>query len=225
MKNVQISLVGMQSEGARAALKVPPPVDQVVLLHSAAPQSVRAAKEVSAITSKLPGTTCVLKVIDPFGMNDILAKIIEVRKEVGDASMAHITIVVSGGTNVMAGAAFLGCLLIDAEAVYIKEDVTANKDQPLADRVLRFPIPKIPPEKLSEPLRDVLRVMPRGQDDIVTKAPTFLRDKLGLSPQTASYRLKKLAELNLVNYRPVGRNRLASLTDSGRLFAALLSGV
>jgi DNA-binding transcriptional ArsR family regulator len=225
MRNVQISLVGMQSEGARAALKVPPPVDYVVLLHSDAPQSVRAAKEVSMVTAKLPGTTCALKVIDPFGMNDILSKIIEVRKEVGDASKAHVTVVVSGGTNVMAGAAFLGCLLIDAEAVYIKEDVTAKKDQPLADRVLRFPIPRIPPERLSEPLREVLRVMPRGQDAVVTKAPTFLRDRLGLSPQTASYRLKKLAELKFVNYRPEGRNRLASLTDSGRLFAALLSEI
>lgn len=223
MRNVQISLVGLQSEGARAALKVPPPADHVVLFHSADPKSLRAAKEVLAVTARLPGTSAELKVIDPFGMNDILSKIIEVRKEVGDVSKSHVTIVVSGGTNIMAGAAFLGCLLIDAEAVYIKEDVTAKKDQPLSDRILRLAIPKSPPEKLSEPLREVLRVMPRGQNDVIDRAPTFLREKLGLSPQTASYRLKKLADLNLIIYRSNGKNRLASLTDSGRLFAALLS--
>jgi DNA-binding transcriptional ArsR family regulator len=226
VKNVQISLVGQESEGARAALRVTPPVDHIVLLHSPAPESVRAAQEVARVMARLPGTTCELKAIDPDGMNDILTKMVEVRKAVGDASNAQVTIVVSGGTSVMAGAAFVGCLLIEGEAVYINEDLGVGRDQVpqlLPDRIMRFLVLKTPPEKLSEPLRAVLRAMPIGQDEVVAKAPTYLHNKLGLPLTTASFRLKKLAELNLVNYRRQGRGGLASLTDSGRLCAALLT--
>jgi DNA-binding transcriptional ArsR family regulator len=223
MTNVQISMIGTRSQGARAALKVPPPVDHVVVLHSSAPPSVEAAGEVRATTAMLPGTTCELKEIDPFDPDSILGQIIDVRKVVGSGSNAKVTIVVSDCTNIMAGAAFLGCLLIDAEAVYVREEVRAGEIQQGEERVTRLPIPRIPPEKLSRPLAEVLSSLAGGPDGVIEKAATFVSDRLGLPPQTASYRLQRLATLNLVEYAPKGRNRTASLTGPGRLYAEVLS--
>ncbi len=223
MRNVQISLIGSGSEGARIALKVPPPVDHVVVLHGPDARSVRAAGDVRATAEMLPGTSCDLREVDPFDMIDILTRIIEVRKEIGSVGEAKVTIVASDATNIMAGAATLGCLLIDAEAFYVKERLGTGRNQRLEERIVRFPLPKIHPQNLSRPLREVLGSLPWETSGVIDKAPSYLRNKLGLPPQTASYRLKRLAILNLVEYSPEGRNRRASLTGPGRLFAALFS--
>jgi hypothetical protein len=223
MINVQISLVGTRSDGARAALRGPPPVDHVVVLHSSARSSAEAAAEVRATTTMLPGTTCELKEIDPADLDSILTRIIDVRRSVGDASRANVTIVVSDGTSVMTGAAFLGCLLIDAEAVYVREELAPGECTSRQGRLIRLPIPKIPPEKLTRPLAEVLTTLAAGEGRVIEKASSYVSGKLGVPQQTASYRLQRLAILNLVEYARAGRSRTASLTGPGRLFAALLS--
>jgi DNA-binding MarR family transcriptional regulator len=182
-----------------------------------------AAKEVRQRAVKDFGLSCELIPVKPFEMSDILGKALAVGKRLQDADY-RVTVNLTGGTNVMAGAALVACFMLGSEAVYIREDVTTRKDEPLEDRLIRLPIPKVALKDVSEPHRKVLRELAKEPGGRLENAVTALRERFGTSAQTASNRLKKLRSMGLVVLtvdEKDERSRIASLTDTGRLFAQM----
>lgn len=220
MENVQVSLVGRQPGGALQGLLVPPPIDHLILLHSSDDESRAAALKVKSVAEQmLPKGEVELVVIDPFGMSDILAAITTIPRRHPDA---HLTVNISGGTNIMAGAALVGCFMLGADAVYIKEDKGPAK-RPIEERLLRLPVPRVAVRDLKGPQVKVLQALRKGGRTKTEGAVSYLARELGMQPQLASYHLKRLVRSGLVELEPVGRRKDARLTDSGFLFASVLA--
>lgn len=224
MRNVQVSLVGQQPGGALAGLRAPPPPDVIVLLHSEDPKSSAAAREVRQVAAQIlsPGA-CELVSVDPFDMNDVMTHVLDVGRRFPDT---RLTVNITGGTNIMSGAALVACFMLGADAIYIQADVSEKKDRPLEDRLLRLPVPRVVLNDISDPQRKVLRELlaaPRGSPDV---GATLLAKRLKIDPRLASYHVRKLEKSGLVvqvGDEADGRKRPVRLTDSGRLFATMLS--
>jgi CRISPR locus-related DNA-binding protein len=218
MKNVQVALVGEQPGGAIQGLRVPPPFDHLVLLHSDSEKSQKAAHEVRGVAERMvsPGEIELVK-IDPFGMSDVLGQVTLVRKRHPDAT---ITVNLSGGTNIMASAALLGCFILGADAIYIKMP-KGEIPGPLEDRLVRLPVPRVVLEDVKGSKLRILESLlgPRGA--ATSKTQGEIGRDLEMSAQLVSAHLKKLGQWKLVTIRTEGRTKVVGLTDSGRLFAQL----
>ena len=220
MKNVQVSLVGRQPGGALQGLRVPPPIDHLILLHSDDEESRAAARKVKSVAElMLPHGEVELLVIDPFGMSDVLAAITAIPRSHPDT---HLTVNLSGGTNIMASAALVACFMLGADAVYIKEHIAPSK-RPLEDRVHRLPVPRVALRDLRAPQTKVLAVLRKRDRGKTEGAVSVLGRELGMPPQLASYHLKRLVRWGLVEMETVGRRKDARLTDSGFLFASMVT--
>lgn len=218
MRNLQVSLVGRQPGGALQGLRVPPPIDHLILLHSSDAESRAAAHKVKSVAEQmLPSGEVELVVIDPFGMNDVLAAITSVPRRHPDA---HVTVNISGGTNIMASAALVACFMLGADAVYVKEDKGPGK-RPLEERLLRLPVPRVALRDLKGPQVKVLQALRRSGRGKTEGAVSYLSRELGIPPQLASYHLKRLVKWGLVEMEAVGRRKDARLTDSGSMFASI----
>lgn len=159
----------------------------------------------------------------PFEMNDILGKALAVGKRLQEAGY-RITVNLTGGTNVMAGAAMVACFMLGSEAVYIREDVTIRKDEPLEERLIRLPIPRVAMKDISETHRRVLIELSKEPGGKLENAVTVLGERLGTSGQTASNRLRKLRSMGLLVLivdENDERSKTATLTDTGKLFAQM----
>lgn len=157
--------------------------------------------------------------IDPFGMTDVLAAITSIPRA---RPNAHLTVNMSGGTNIMASAALVACFMLGADAVYIKEDKGPVR-RSLEERVIRLPVPRVSLGDMKGPQARILQVLRKNARRKTESAVTVISKQLGMTPQLASYHLKKLAGWGLVEFETVGRRKDASLTDSGFLFASILA--
>lgn len=215
-----MSLVGRQPGGALQGLRIPPPMDHLILLHSSDAESRAAALTVKSVAEQLlPRGEVELIAIDPFGMSDVMAAITTIPRR---HPSSHLTVNISGGTNIMAGAALVGCFMLGADAVYIKEDKGPRK-RPLEERLLRLPVPKVAIRDLRGPQVKVLQVLQEQGRASTAGAVSHLSRTLGMPPQLASYHLKRLVRWGLVDMETVGNRKDARLTDSGFLFASMLA--
>ena len=220
MENIQVTLVGRQPGGALQGLRVPPPIDHLILLHSDDAESRSAALKVKSIAEQmLPEGGVEMVLIDPFGMTDVLAAITSIPRA---RPNARLTVNLSGGTNIMASAALVACFMLGADAVYIKEDKGPGR-RSLEERLIRLPVPRVSLRDLRRPQAKILEVLRKNASRKTEGAVTVVSKQLGMTPQLASYHLKKLASWGLVEFEAVGRRKNVSLTDSGLLFASMLA--
>lgn len=218
MKNVQVSLVGERPGGAVQGLRVPPAFDHLVLLHGDSEKSLAAAHKVRAVAGELiPLSEIELRKIDPFGMADVLYNVIQVRKSHPDAD---ITVNVTGGTNIMASAALVGCFVLGADAIYIKE-ARGDPPAPFEERVIRLPVPKVVLEDVKGSKIRILQCLAGSRGSSLSKTQSQLGRELQMSPQLVSSHVRKLQSWRLVTVQLTGRTKLVEPTDAGRLFAQL----
>lgn len=218
MRNIQVSLVGEQPGGAIQGLRVSPSFDHLVLLHGGSEKSKVAAHEAKATAEMLVSPTEIEVIeVDPFGMGDVLAKISGVRKRNPEA---RITVNLSGGTNIMAGAALLGCFILGAEGFYIKY----KRDEPpgpIEDRLVRLTAPRVVLEDVKGKKLRILRALLGARATPVIRMQGDVAKELKMSAQLMSNHVKKLERWKLVAVTPRGRSKELGLTDSGLLFAQL----
>ena len=166
MKNIQISIVGEQPGGAIQGLRVPPPFDRLVLLHGDSSSSRDAASKVKEVAGAMVASKEIeLIQVDPFGMNDVLNNVTKVRIYDTDAT---ITVNLSGGTNIMASAALLGCFIIGADAFYIKFK-KGEVEGPLEDRLVRLSIPRVQLDDVKGSKLEILQVLVGHKDAALTQ--------------------------------------------------------
>jgi len=218
MPNAQVSLVGRQPGGAIQGLRVPPPPEHLVLLHSDDPESTKAARRACKVAAPMLSRDRIQLVrIDPFGMHDVVRQITGIAAEHPEWKLS---VNISGGTNIMASAALVACFMVGAEAFYVKEGIGPSPP-PLETRIIRLPVPKVTLQELDARARSVLALCRRPGGGSLEKATSAVAHALGISPQLASYHLKRLARLGLIELATEGRRKDARLTDSGSLFAAV----
>ena len=131
----------------------------------------------------------VLTQIDPFDMHSIIDTILSIV----DKEKSPIYINMTGGTNLMAGAACAASFFVGAKAYY----VLGKKGQDLAhSRVLELPVPNIPYTRVLQ--KTQLSILKRISDLGGITSNSALRTASGMSAQELSYHIRELEKKALV---------------------------
>jgi CRISPR locus-related DNA-binding protein len=216
--SIHIAPHGRVTEHIKRGLQGHDSVDQVYLLPSAkfADTAVDLSEDLEAF-----GYDVDIHEVDAFELRSVVDTIVSIaRDHVGDEIYVNIT----GGTNLMAGAATSSAFFIGAKPYYILE---RQDDEPLDELVISLPAPKQPLTfDLSDAQRAVLEQVghwdERGKTDIIGRE---IGDALGISAQKVSYHVGKLEEKGLIETHPQGRRKEISVTDVGKLYLRWTGGV
>ncbi len=181
---------------------------------------LEVAKEAKKRIEGINGANmCEIIKINPFDFQDILMKIIGIKKTA--EADAEISVNITGGTNIMASAALVACFTIGADAFYLKKGEPGSQ-LPLEASIIEIPVPKIPLDSLTKPQRKLLKsIYDRGGK--VNKVTTTLSIDMNKKKGTITSLLKKLKKNGLVILEVSGREKVVALTNAGKLFAQLLS--
>ena len=191
--------------------------DSVWLLTSEKYQSVgdELAKELKEF-----GYNVEIDLIDAFDLRDVVDTIVSVARENPDE---EIYVNITGGTNLMAGAATASAFFIGATPYYVLEPQTGEES--VDELVKKLPSPTQPLTFEIEGLQlDVLQTL--GEWDEDGRRGVILREigeELGESSQKISYHVSQLQEKGLVETETEGRTKHVYVTDVGRLYLQWIS--
>lgn len=208
---------GRTTEHIKKGLRAHGAVDKVYLLPSEKFADVAAelAGELETF-----GYDIERREVDAFNLRSVVDTIVTIaRQHTGDDLYINIT----GGTNLMAGAATSSAFFVGATPYYVLEQ---QEDETLDELVITLPAPKQPLTfELSDSQRRVLEQL--GMWDAKSKTSVIGReigDELGISAQKVSYHIGKLEEKGLVETHPDGRRKEIELSDVGRLYLRWTGG-
>jgi DNA-binding MarR family transcriptional regulator len=225
--NVHIALLGRSKEPILKGFQFYA-VDKMYILHSAnTPDFPYATTAVEVKdTMRMAGCRGVeLELINPFDLYDVINSIVKIREKEREA---HILINITGGTNLMAGAACSASFFVGARAYYVMDEKHFPAGVSLGNLVVEMPTPKIPYAKDLNQAQ--LMVLKATLDLGGTTSSAQLRHMLPMSPQKLSYNLKILEQSGLIiTAKGVQRRDLkgdwidrrcmtVTLTQYGRLF-------
>ena len=186
--------------------------DYVQLLTSEKFQSVgnELAEELTQF-----GYNVEIDLIDAFDLRDVVDTVVSVARENPDQ---EIYVNITGGTNLMAGAATASAFFIGATPYYVLEPQTGEES--VDELVKKLPSPTQPLTFEIEGLQlNVLQTL--GEWDKGGRRGVILReigDELGESSQKVSYHVSQLQEKGLVETETEGRAKQVYVTDVGRLY-------
>jgi CRISPR locus-related DNA-binding protein len=230
---IHIALIGYTKEPVLKGIQYYGKVSRLYLLHSPNQENFKfqeVAEDVKNRVSALGFIDVRLKKIDPFDMNSIVNAIIEIAdREKGEPIYINIT----GGTNLMAGAATAASFIVGAKAYYVLDTRKPPEKKPSGD-VIELPIPSIPFVKTMQTtqltiLRKIAELGGRVNN-------VHLREKLQMTPQKLSYHIRELERKGFVTTKrgwkfeaykasKVDTRMLAiELTNAGRLVVSWIKG-
>lgn len=158
--------------------------------------------------------------ISAFELRSVVDTIVTIAKE---HPSEKIYVNITGGTNLMAGAATSSAFFIGANPYYVLEP---QADESIEELIVSLPAPTQPLTfDLSDSQREVLEQL--GRWDAAGKRALIGReigDELGISAQNVSYHVGKLEEKGLVTTNRNGRRKEIELTDVGRLYLRWTGG-
>jgi DNA-binding transcriptional ArsR family regulator len=209
---------GRVTEHIKRGLRGHSSVDQVHLLVS--PRFLETSYDL-AEELEVFGYEVNVHEISAFELRSVVDTIVTIAKEhLGEDLYVNIT----GGTNLMAGAATSSAFFIGASPYYVLEP---QEDEPIEELIISLPAPRQPLTfDLSDSQREVLDQL--GEWDANRKDGVIGREigeTLGESAQNVSYHIGKLEEKGLVETYPEGRRKEITLTDVGRLYLRWTGGV
>jgi CRISPR locus-related DNA-binding protein len=208
---------GRTTEHIKKGLRAHGAVDKIYLLPS---------EKFTDVAAKLKGDLETFgyeverREVDAFDLRSVVDTIVTIAREhTGDELYINMT----GGTNLMAGAATSSAFFVGATPYYVLEQ---QDDEALDELVISLPSPKQPLTfELSKPQRRVLDQL--GEWDAIGRTGVIgreLGDELGVSAQKISYHVGKLEEKGLVETHPDGRQKKIELSDVGRLYLRWTGG-
>lgn len=216
--NIHIVPHGKTTEHIKRGLRGYSGADKIYLLTSEAflETGAQFAEELSDF-----GYEAEIKSIDAFDLRDVVDTIVTIaRNHSGDKIYINIT----GGTNLMAGAATSSAFFIGATPYYVLEPQSDKED--VSDLVMELPAPTQPLTFEIEGLqREVLVTL--GERDESGSTGVIMReigDALGESAQKISYHVDQLVDKGLVETQQEGRTKQVSVTDVGRLYLRWTKG-
>ncbi len=193
--NVHIALMGKAKEPVLKGFQYYG-MDKLYLLHSIDSDECpfgQVARDVKKALEGVGLSEIFLTQINPFDMQTVINSIIEIADK---EKQADIYVNITGGTNLMAGAACSASFFIGAKAYYVLDRNKLPTKATLKDQIIELPIPKIPLFKqLQENQRKILQTLLEHNGSL---GNTSLRVELGLSPQKLSYHLKELESKGLI---------------------------
>lgn len=161
------------------------------------------------------GYSVEVDLIDAFDLRDVVDTVVSVARENPDQD---IYVNITGGTNLMAGAATASAFFIGATPYYVLEPQTG--EEPVDELVKKLPSPTQPLMFEIEGLQlNVLQTL--GTWDKEGRKGVILREigeELGESSQKISYHVSQLQEKGLVETETEGRTKHVYVTDVGRLY-------
>lgn len=216
--NIHIAPHGRVTEHIKRGLRGHDTVELVYLLPSSkfATTGHELATELEAFGYKIE-----VQEVAAFELRSVVDTIVTIAKDhPGDDLYVNIT----GGTNLMAGAATSSAFFIGAIPYYVLE---RQEDESLEELIISLPAPNQPLTfDLSDAQRTVLEQL--GEWDSKEKTGVIgreLGDALGASAQKVSYHIGKLEEKGLIETHSQGRRKEIELTDVGRLYLRWTGGV
>jgi len=200
-------------------------MDKLYLLHSPDTPEYsfqQTAEEVQQNLATVGFTNVQLVQIDPFDMYNIINTILHI---VDNEQQANIFINITGGTNLMSGAACSASFFIGAQAYYILDENKLPTNSTLKSQIIELPIPRIPYIKtLQDTQMKILHTI-HNNDGTITN--TQLRHELQMSPQKTSYHIKELHNKGFIILKrgheeiQYSRNRQIKKIDNRRLVISL----
>lgn len=220
MENVHIALIGTKPEPILEGYRLFGEIDKMYLLHSSVTRPV--AQMIKRRINNVIEIEINLEKIDPFSMESIVEKIIQI----GNLERKNnIFVNITGGTNMMAGAACSASFFIGAQAYYILNKKKVDKEHDKKDLLIKLPIPKIPFFKsLDKIQKEILHIL--NERGGITETAS-LKEKISISPQSLSYHIKTLDKHGLIEIsRKSEDSRLLiiKLTSAGRLMSSWTLG-
>jgi CRISPR locus-related DNA-binding protein len=167
-------------------------VDRLYLLHSPNDDEDKFADKAKDVQRKLAAAGfdgVRLKEVDAFDMNNIIDAILSIIETEKPPFYINIT----GGTNMMAGAACAASFFVGAKAYYVLGKKGTDASQ---YKVIELPVPNIPYyRELSKQELSVLEALDKLGG---TCTNPQLKRSLNISPQTLSYHVKELETKALI---------------------------
>lgn len=155
------------------------------------------------------------RLIDAFDLRSVVDTIVDIARQYRNQDLA---INVTGGTNLVAGAATSSAFFVGATPYYVLEPQTG--DETIEDLVMRLPAPAQPLtfeiEGLQREVFETLAIW--DQEDRRGVILREIGDELGEAPQKISYHVNRLEEQGLVRLEVDGRTKQVYVTDVGRLY-------
>lgn len=228
--STHIALIGKTAEPVLSGYQHYGEVKKLYLLHSPDDKEFKfrgLALEVKKKLEDVGFDGVELRQINAFDMNNITSTMIAIVDQEKPPYFVNIT----GGTNLMAGAACAAAFFIGAKAYY----VLGKRGGKMAEsEIIELPLPNIPYYRtINKSQLEVLEWLSR-LGGVATNSR--LRDSLGTSPQVMSYRVKELVRKDLVNVlrgqvptaggemKADRRANTVQLTEAGRLVLGWSSG-
>ena len=196
-------------------------IDKVFLLSSKKYENV--ANETKS-KLELMGCKCEIRKVGGFDFQEIIDRITEIYEETYDKDVRY-SINITGGNNLMAAAACFCTPITGAKLYYVLYDKD-NPDQPLSERILEVPVPKIRNvERFTKNERLVLKYLREkggGRNVDVAKG-------IGMSPQQCGKYIKSLEAEGLIEVvkshedkdkkKVDNRSHTVTLSKQGRVVA------
>ena len=194
-------------------------IDKLILLHSNDDKSYENSVEISKVIKKMDIDYEIVE-IDAFDLENVIISIMDIHKK---HNLDNISINLTGGTKVMASAALLAGYILGLRVYYILDgSIERNKGKSKKELVIELPVPKTNIHDLEETQRRIISYIYQ-ENGILERANSALYEKLKITKQNASYHLKKLVSKELITLKIDGRNKIATLTNTGKLFARIVS--
>ena len=191
---VHIALIGRSPEPVLKGFYHYGSVDRLYLLHSPNNSEEKFADKAQDVQNKLAAagfTKVCLKEIDAFDMNNVIDAILSVVEKEDPPFYINMT----GGTNIMAGAACAASFFVGAKAYYVLGKRNAENAQ---YKVIELPVPNIPYYRVLS--KSELRVL-KALEELGGKCTNpQLKYRLNISPQILSYHIKELAAKALITF-------------------------
>ncbi len=167
-------------------------VDRLYILHSANNEEERIAHIAIELKKRLAGTgfnEVILKEINAFDMNNIINAILEIVEKEEPPFYINIT----GGTNMMAGAACAASFFVGAKAYYVQGK---RQSENSSYKVIELPVPNIPYYKvIGKSELSILECLRRLGGKCTTPQ---MKSILKMSPQIISYHIRELQIKSLI---------------------------
>lgn len=209
--NIHIVPHGKDTNHIKTGLRFYDGVDKVYLLTSK-----KYLETAYKLREKLQdfGYTSDIREIDAFDLRNVVDSIVDIAR-IHKEDKLHINI--TGGTNLMAGAATASAFFIGATAYYVLEK--KDEKQPITTLVKELPIPTQPLYLDIKGLkRKVLETLWKMDEKGTIKSITELCNKLDVSPQSIHFHLKDLERKNFVKIHQEGRVKKIEITQVAKLY-------
>ncbi len=190
--SVHIALIGRTAEPVLTGYRHYGSIDSLYLLHSPDTGEFKFRVKAQEVKDRLRGigfNNVILKQIDAFDMYSIINTILSIVEKEERPIFINIT----GGTNLMAGAACAASFFVGAKAYYV---LGKTGSEPSESKVIELPVPNIPYNRVIN--KTQLRILAAIRKSETPISATHIRWELDISPQSLSYQLKELAKKRLI---------------------------